>query len=91
MKFAVIKNGKVVNIVVADKAQKNFVPMMDGAEIGATWDGQNFAYPEKRAEIDAKDAAKAVKDAAKASGLDKLASAAKLTPDEVAALFGGLE
>jgi hypothetical protein len=47
MKFAVIENGTVINIAVADSefaSQQGWVDAT-GAEIGFLWDGQSFSPP----------------------------------------------
>ncbi len=44
MKFAIIDNGIVVNIAVADAAiHSNWIPWEDGVNIGDSWDGSSFA------------------------------------------------
>jgi hypothetical protein len=46
MKYAIIENGKVTNIAVADTPlAENWIPA-NGAKIGDTWDGENFITPE---------------------------------------------
>jgi hypothetical protein len=45
MKYAIITNGTVVNIAVADGPLfDNWIPA-DGAAIGDTWDGETFTRP----------------------------------------------
>ena len=45
MKYAIITNGTVVNIAVADAPLfDNWIPA-DGAGIGDTWDGETFTPP----------------------------------------------
>ena len=58
MKYAIIENGIVTNIVVADSAlESNWVPADDTAHIKGSWDGNVFgpivrAAEEVRAEVE---------------------------------------
>lgn len=85
MKLAKITGGKVENVAEFDPQRvpdwaRDWVPYDEAVAV-------QFET-EKDAENAAKKAKKLAKGAAKGSALKKLASAAKLTPDEVAALFG---
>jgi hypothetical protein len=60
MKHAIIENGIVINVVVADNAfESNWVPADDTAQIGGSWDGKVFGpvmrtAAEVRAEVELK-------------------------------------
>lgn len=46
MKFAIIENGLVANIALAEKPiEGNWIKATNDARIGGTWDGKNFGPP----------------------------------------------
>ena len=50
MKYAIVENGVVVNIAVADDPVADNWIEANGAEIGDLWDGQGFSKPAKTPE-----------------------------------------
>lgn len=47
MRCAVVENGVVVNVIVADKPEDfNSIPCPDDTDIGDLWDGENFTKPQ---------------------------------------------
>lgn len=50
MRYAIVENGKVVNVAVAEQALNESWIQSDGAQIGHLYNGQDFSEPSKTLE-----------------------------------------